>query len=262
MDSQISKNNEFIQKLKEYKRHPKNEFYVIEELFILEMTLKYPCKFIGLVYCEELTYSELAKEIIENYKKKTSNVYKISKKIYNSLVEKDNASGMIALVEKKYADLGSKKYEKVLVLDGVEIPGNVGTMIRTADAADFDLVIMVNKVTSFSNHKTISSSRGMFLKVPVALLTYDEAQKYLINNNYNIYLGEPILGKQYNEYDYDGNTAVVVGNERYGIDSHWYEYDHLKVYIPMYGEMKSLNVSIAGSILMYEVKVKKELLNK
>ena len=92
--------------------------------------------------------------------------------------------------------------------------------------------------------------------------TYDEAQNFLIKNNYNIYLGEPILGKPYNEYNYEGKIALVVGNERYGITSNWYQYDHFKVFIPMYGEMKSLNVSIAGSILMYEVKMKKELLWK
>lgn len=261
MDNQISKNNEFFQMIKEYKKHPKDEYYVIEELFILEMTLKYPCKLIGLLYCEELCYSDLAKSIIESYSTKCNNVYKISRKVYNSLVEKDNASGMIALVYKPFAKLdNSQKYEKVLVIDGIEIPGNVGTMIRTCDATDFDLIIMVNKVTNFSNHKCISSSRGMFLKVPLICMNYEDAQKYLIENKYNIYLGEPILGKPYNEYDYSGKVAIVVGNERYGIISKWYEYDHLKVFIPMYGEMKSLNVSIAGSILMYEVKMKKELM--
>ena len=60
----------------------------------------------------------------------------------------------------------------------------------------------------------------------------------------------------------DGKVAIIVGNERYGITSNWYQYNHLKVFIPMYGEMKSLNVSIAASILMYEVKMKKELLKK
>lgn len=259
VDNQISKNNDFFQLIKEYKRHPKDEYYVIEELFILEMTLKYPCKLIGLLYCEELCYSDVAKNIIITYKQKCENVYKISKKIYNTLAEKDNSSGMIALVYKPYSDLNNGEYEKVLVIDGIEIPGNVGTMIRTCDATDFDLIIMVNRVTNFSNHKCISSSRGMFLKVPMVNTTYEIAQNYLIKNNYNIYLGEPILGKPYNEYLYDGKIAIVVGNERYGIESKWYEYDHNKVFIPMFGEMKSLNVSIAGSILMYEAKMKKEL---
>ena len=264
MENQISKNNEFFQLIKQYKKHPKNEYYVIEELFILEMCLKYPCEVIGLLYCDELCYSDNVKSIIANFNKITNNIYKISKKTYNSLAEKDNASGIIALVKKEYVNLNntSKEYEKVLVLDSIEIPGNVGTMIRTADATDFDLIIMVNKVTSFSHHKTISSSRGMFLKVQCACVDYQEAQQYLLNNNYNIYLGEPILGKSFNEYSYNGKTAIVVGNERYGINSKWYENEHKKVFIPMFGEMTSLNVSIAGSILMYEVKMKKELLNK
>lgn len=262
MNYQISKNNEFFQMIKEYKKHPKNEYYVIEELFILEMSIKYSCELIGLLYCEELCYSDSAKNIIDHYKNKTDKVYKISKKIYMSLSEKDNSSGMIALIHKEYIKLDDiKQYKRILVLDGIEIPGNVGTMIRTCDATNFDLIIMVNKVTSFSHHKTISSSRGMFLKIPFIVASYEEIQRFLVDNNYDIYLGEPKLGKPYNEYNYNNKLAIVVGNERYGIDSRWYENNHLKVYIPMFGEMKSLNVSIAGSILMYEVAMKKEILN-
>ena len=262
MEYQVSKNNEFFQMIKEYKRHPKDEYYVIEELFILEMSIKYNCELIGLLFCEELCYSEQTKKIINEYKLRTDKVYKISKKIYLSLAEKENSSGMIGLVYKPFVKIDDiQKFDKVLVLDGIEIPGNVGTMIRTCDATNFDLIIMVNKVTSFSHHKTISSSRGMFLKIPLMVISYEEAQQYLLNNNYSIYLGEPILGKPYNEYDYNDKLAIVVGNERYGIDDKWYLNNHLKVYIPMFGEMKSLNVSIAGSILMYEVAMKKELLN-
>jgi len=261
MDNQISKNNEFFQMIKENKKNPKNEFYVVEELFILEMSLKYSCEIIGLLYCDELCYSDTTKKIIEKYKNICDKVYKISKKIYQSLSEKDNSSGMIALIRKPYIDLNSidEKYKKILVLNGIEIPGNLGTMIRTCDATNFDLIIMVNKVTSFSNYKSISSSRGMFLKIPFVVTDYIDAQKFLINNNYDVYLGEPILGKPYNEYDYNNKVAIVVGNERYGIDSRWYEYKHKKVFIPMFGEMKSLNVSIAASIIMYEVAMKKEL---
>ena len=228
------------------------------------MTLKYPCEIIGLLYCDELCYSESTKKIIKDYKKRCNDVYQISKKTYSSLAEKENSSGMIALVKKEYIDLNkdTNNYEKVLVIDSIEIPGNVGTMVRTADATDFDLIIMVDKVTGFSHHKTISSSRGMFLKIPFVNMSYEDAQQYLLNNNYDIYLGEPILGKPYNEYNYEGKVALIVGNERYGINSKWYENEHKKVFIPMFGEMTSLNVSIAGSILMYEVKMKKELLNK
>jgi tRNA G18 (ribose-2'-O)-methylase SpoU len=70
--------------------------------------------------------------------------------------------------------------------------------------------------------------------------------------NYDIFLGEPELGLSYDKYDYKGNIAIVIGNERYGIDPRWYENEHKKVYIPMEGLMGSLNVSVAGSILLFE----------
>jgi outer membrane protein len=77
-------------------------------------------------------------------------------------------------------------------------------------------------------------------------------QQKLLELNYDIFLGEPVLGKSYDEYDYKGNVAIVIGNERYGIDPKWYESKHKKVYIPMEGLMGSLNVSVAGSILLFE----------
>ena len=72
-------------------------------------------------------------------------------------------------------------------------------------------------------------------------------------------MGEPELGKSYNELDYHGKIAIVVGSERYGINPDWYNHPHQKVFIPMYGTMTSLNVGVAASILLYEAKLKRKL---
>ena len=111
--------------------------------------------------------------------------------------------------------------------------------------------------TPIFNPKITSSSRGSNLIIPIIDLPYEEAQKFLLDNNYDIYLGEPKLGLNYQQYDYNTKTAIVVGNERYGINNKWYDNNHKKVYIPMEGTQNSLNVSVAASILAYEVYMKK-----
>ncbi len=255
----LGKNNELVQKIKELKRHPKENHYIIEELFILSLIKKYNKKIDTILYSEEDIYSADAKEILNYLITNSLNVGKISHKMYLQLSEKDNASGIMVLYkdEENFKDLLEKKPEFILILDQIELPGNLGTMIRTADACDIDLIILVNPITKIENPKSIASSRGMFLRIPTITMSYPEAQSYLNNNNYRIFLGEPYLGTPHNLTNFDGNIAIVVGNERYGINQEWYNHKHEKIFIPMWGEMSSLNVGVAASILMYEAKIKR-----
>lgn len=255
----LGKNSELVQKIKELKKHNKAKHFIIEELFILGLLQKYNKKIDILLYSEEDVYSDEAKEILHYLKQNCHNIGKISHKTYESLSSKENASGIMALYkdENKDLDILNSKPSFVLVLDQIELPGNLGTIIRTADACNIDMIILVDPVTKIENSKSIASSRGMFLKIPTLTMSYEDAQRYLLENNYRIFLGEPILGKPHYETNYDGNIALVVGNERYGINPNWYENKNEKVFIPMWGEMTSLNVGVAASILMYEAKIKR-----
>lgn len=257
MDNLIGKNNELLQVIKDNKKHPKSNNYIIEELFILSLLKKYNKKVEIVLYCEEDIFSDEAKEILSYLLASSKKQGKISHKTYSSLSSKENASGIIVLYkeEQDHIELLKKKPPFVLVLDKIELPGNLGTIIRSADACDVDLIILVDPVTKLENPKTIASSRGMFLRIPTITLSYAEAQEYLSENNYRIFLGEPILGTPHHLCDYNGNIAIVVGNERYGINPNWYENGHEKVFIPMWGEMTSLNVGVAASVLMYEAKI-------
>ncbi|MDE6584169.1 MAG: hypothetical protein K2K15_02085, partial [Anaeroplasmataceae bacterium] len=88
-------------------------------------------------------------------------------------------------------------------------------------------------------------------------MTYQEAQAFLNQKQYTIYLGEPELGLDYQKYSYEGKIAIVVGNERFGIQEEWYSHPHQKVFIPMQGTQNSLNVGVAASILAYEAYMKR-----
>ena len=178
--------------------------------------------------------------------------------VYESLKLKENHAGIIALIKlNEYSLNDFKDKDFILVLDRLEIPGNIGTIYRTCDSAKVDGIIIVDEISKINNLNITSSSRGCNLIIPTISLSYEDAQKFLLDNKYNIYLGEPELGKNYQEYDYKEKLALVMGNERFGINPNWYKNNHKEVYIPMSGNQNSLNVSVATSILVYEIYMKK-----
>lgn len=260
----ISKNHEVLKIVKHLKKSSKpRNYYLVEDLSILELVISTKLPIEYFIFCNERTYQEQTLKLLNCCLEITKNAYAISNRTFESLESKENAIGFIAVIKKELIDNLEKAQKSlqgdlILVLDKLENPGNVGTLLRTADACRIKTIINVDSVVNINNYKLIQSSRGMVLTQTIIELPYEEASKLLLANNYTLYLGEPDLGKPYLSYDYQGPTAIVIGSERFGINPKWYNLPHQKVYIPMYGKMTSLNVGVAGSILMYEAKMKKE----
>lgn len=247
-------NNEVIRSIKELKKNTKNHsIFEVEDLATLDFAMKDHLKALLFVYCEELCYSDLAKRVINYFKSNSKEVYEVSEKLYERVVDKDNAQGLIATFKAPTYNLNDyKDARNIVILDGIETPGNVGTMIRTCDACRTDLIIITNEKARLFSPKTMLASRGMQLFVPIIESDYETTQKFLDENHFDVYLAEPIEGKDYQKYTYQGKNAIVVGSERYGIDKRYFDHPHLKVFIPMKGRMTSLNVGVAASIIIYE----------
>ncbi|MDY4787757.1 MAG: TrmH family RNA methyltransferase [Bacilli bacterium] len=246
----IGKSHEVIKLVKKVKTKPSNLIY-IEDLSVLSLLMEQKKQLEVFLVCEELIFSDEAKKIVAYFKDNSKEIYSVSKKVYDDLIDKGFSAGMIGLYAYEFKSLKEVKNKHfVVVLDGLETPGNLGTILRTCDAYNVDLVILVDSKTNVYNPKVVQSSRGMSLSVDIVNTSYEEAQAYLLNNNFDIYLGEPELGKSYLEYDYLNNVALVFGNERFGINKNWYSKKHHKLYVPMYGKMTSLNVSVAASIVI------------
>ena len=254
----ISKSHlKFIQ-MKDYlKTNHYKQITVSDDLQVLKIALEYNLEIELLLYDFETNYQEETKKLLDNLIKVSKETYEISSSSYKSLSLKDNHAGIIAAIKlKEYTLNDFKKMDFVTVLDRLEIPGNVGTIYRTLDSCKCDGVILVDPISKINNEKITSSSRGCNLIIPTITLTYEEAKDFLLEN-FNVYLGEPILGKNYQAYDYNEKVALVVGNERFGINPDWYNHENKKVFIPMDGHQNSLNVGVAASILAYEVYMKK-----
>lgn len=240
--------------IKNIKNHKDESTTVVDDLFGLTLIKKNNIKTHTFLYCDDYEYKNECLELIE-YFKNNSECYIVSYKVMKTLMHKENCCGLIAVCNLNLVDINKLKDNKFLIInDRIEIPGNLGTIYRSADATNVDGIVLVDAVTKLNNIKLVHASRGMNILIKTAYASFKETIDFLLENNFNIYVGEPVEGISYDKIKFEGKVAIVVGSERFGSNPLWLDYNVNKVFIPMSGEITSLNVSIAASILMYEVK--------
>ena len=257
----IGKNHEIIKDLRRHKKQGVTPgLLVCDELGVLEKYLgssqqaSFPLR--TLIVCEELLTSDFAKALFSALVPLAGDVFSVSEKTYELIAEKKNSGGLLGMFDYlgfSPEDFFACDYHRLMVMDGLENPGNVGTILRTADAAGFDAVIAVDLKTHINGSKCVQASRGMVFEIPTLTCDCKTVMEWLIKSGYTIYLGEPEEGTRYDQTPYAEKCALVVGAERFGINEIWFSGPHERIYIPMAGSMTSLNVGVAASLMMYEV---------
>jgi|CZCA01.1.fsa_nt_gi TrmH family RNA methyltransferase len=181
----------------------------------------------------------------------------ISENVYHRLSEPKSDEGVISLCRLPEITLNSvrpRTNDLVLVLDGLESPGNVGTIIRTAEAAGACAAVICHGQANITNPRTVRSSLCSVLSLPVLEADMEDIIRWLRMHEFALYFADASGGVVYSDIEYAPRSALVVGNEKYGINPDWYETEHLSVYIPMMGTVDSLNAGVAASILAYEIR--------
>lgn len=257
----IGKDHDIIKTLRKNKKQGGSpNLLVSDELGVLE-------KYIGskqqgrfslevLVICAELLTSDYAKTIRDALEPLASDVFSVSEKTYALIAEKKNSGGLMGVFayrEDSPEAFFACDYSRLIVMDGLENPGNVGTILRSADAAGFDAVLAVDLKTHINGNKCVQASRGMVFELPILSTDCKTAMDWLARIGFTSYLGEPEAGQSYEKIKYAEKCALVVGSERFGVNPAWFTASHERIYIPMTGSMTSLNVGVAASLLMYEV---------
>jgi TrmH family RNA methyltransferase len=179
----------------------------------------------------------------------------VAKDAFDKLSYRGLTSGAIAIAESKVHSLSSLKIgtnPTILVLDAVEKPGNLGAMIRTADATAIDAVICCDTATDIYNPNVIRSSVGCVFVVPIAVALREEAVDWLKANKLNVYTASLKASVTYTEVDYKASTAFVLGTEASGVDPIWENVSQKNIILPMLGKNDSLNVSNTAAVLLYE----------
>ncbi|CAM1333315.1 TrmH family RNA methyltransferase [Tenacibaculum aestuariivivum] len=186
----------------------------------------------------------------------------ITKEIYQKIAYRDTTEGVIAVVKAKKFSLDTIKFKTttplVLVLEGIEKPGNIGAMLRTADAANLDAVFIANSKTDLFNPNIVRSSVGCVFTNQIGIGTSNEIIAFLQEKNINIYSATLQNSNEYHKNNYTAATALVVGTEATGLTQIWRDKATQNINIPMQGAIDSMNVSVAAAILTFEAKRQRE----
>jgi tRNA G18 (ribose-2'-O)-methylase SpoU len=213
------------------------------------------------LWCPEAIYSDEARMRSEQVAERARAAYRISPKTLERISERDKPDGLLSVAELPTWEPETLELPPdalVLVADGIEIPGNLGTLIRTMDACAADALVLTNRRTRLTHPKVFRGSHGMVLTVPsVEIEQPDDVVAWLVERDFTVYLADTDEALPYREVPYAGRTAIVVGNERYGISKPFYGYGFDRVCVPMLGAADSLNVAISASVLLYEARARK-----
>nr|WP_317632379.1 RNA methyltransferase [uncultured Flavobacterium sp.] len=184
-------------------------------------------------------------------------IIEVSKEVYQKLAYRDTTEGLLAVAKSKpnkLEDLKLKENPLILIAEAPEKPGNIGALLRTADAANIDAVIIANPKSDLYNPNIIRSSVGCVFTNQIAVGSSEEIINFLKEKNIAIYSAILQEAKPYYTQNFKQATALVVGTEATGLSEIWRKKSTQNIIIPMEGEIDSMNVSVAAAILLFEAK--------
>lgn len=235
---------------------------VAEGLWAVQLVLRLGTPIERFFCCPELIHSEAARSCVAAARKRAQDSFSVSARSMHRITERDAPEGLLAVVRVPRWSLDELRIGEralILVADGIENPGNLGTLLRTADGAGADLVMITNGRARMSHPQVIRASHGMSLRIPhVEFARAEDGVVWLREHGCTVYLATPGGGVHYRQLDGGGRTALVFGSERFGLSPAWARQDFARVAVPMLGGADSLNVAAAAAILMYEVRARKD----
>lgn len=181
----------------------------------------------------------------------------LDEKLFDKLAQTDTSQGILAIVKKpgvSQADLIAEgAMGNFVVLDRLQDPGNIGTIIRTADAAGYSLIVAMKGTADVFSPKVVRAAAGSLFRVPVVFIEdYDELVEFVKAAGGKLVATCFDTDRYYYDVDLTRNTALIIGNEGNGIAPELIERADVKIKIPMAGTIESLNAAVAAAILMYE----------
>ena len=258
MKTITSSQNTYIKQLVQLKdksrERKKLGLFLIEGVREISLAIKGGYELETVLFYPELFSEEKRNDFINQ----EINIIEISKEVYQKLAYRDTTEGILAVAKTKPNSLDHLKLERknplILVAEAPEKPGNIGAILRTADAAHVDAVIIANPKTDLYNPNIIRSSVGCVFTNQIAVGSTNEIINFLKQNNISIYCAALQASVNYHTQDFTTSTAIVVGTEATGLSEEWLENSAQNIIIPMQGEIDSMNVSVAAGILIFEAK--------
>lgn len=235
------------------KLRKQTQSFLIEGVREISLALKGGFNLESILFASEIISEKAIRELVPN----EVELIEISKDIYQKLAYRDTTEGVLAVAKTKSNNLSDLKLSAtplILVAESLEKPGNLGAVLRTADAANIDAVIVVDPKTDLYNQNVVRSSVGCIFTNQIAVASLEEAVTFLKERGVMIYCATLQNAKPYYTKDFTQPTAMVVGTEATGITNEFREKADGNIIIPMQGQIDSMNVSVAASILIFEAK--------
>jgi TrmH family RNA methyltransferase len=184
-------------------------------------------------------------------------IHEVTTEVFARLSYGDRHDGLLAVAEPPRRDLAEIQLPDdplVCVLEGIEKPGNVGAVLRSADGAGVSAVVVADPATDLFNPNAVRASLGTIFSLPVAAADSDETLRWLLEQGLTIYAARVGADRSYTDADFTVPCAIVLGSEAHGLTGTWSAPEVVPISLPMHGSADSLNVSATAAILVYEAR--------
>lgn len=248
-DNEIIKN---IRKLKDKKYREAENKYIIEGIKLIEEAVEENAEIDTIVVCEDCVENNTIEQKLM-YEIAKYNCLYVSRKVFNAVTEVTNPQGILAVVNKKNnEDEIDYNQDIIVVLDGIQDPGNLGTILRTVDSVGLKQIVISKETADAYNPKVVRSTMGAIFRVKI-IVAEDLAKTLKEIKKHKFKVVATSLQTEESIYDIDYNKKVIViGNEANGVSNEILSMADIKAKIPMLGKTESLNASVATSVILYE----------
>lgn len=242
-----------IVKLGKNRERQQQGLFIIEGARELSLALRSDYNIESVYVCREMFDKTKYPDVLDGLSENV--VYDISHEVFKKIAYRENSDGIVAIAKPKQhtlSDLQLSDNPFIIILESVEKPGNLGAILRTADAASIDAVVVCNPSTDLYNPNVIRSSVGGLFTVQTAVCTSSEAVNWLSQKGIASYAAELEAADFYQDVDFTTPSAIVMGTEADGLTEMWLNNADKRINLTPHGDFDSLNVSVSTAVLTFE----------
>ncbi len=238
-------------------RRPRDEagVFLVEGYREIRRALEKGVKLTELYFSADWFLGENEPALIAQARTAGATVFELSKEAFAKVAYRERPDGLLAVApqwRRTLEDLALPAAPFLLVVEAIEKPGNLGTILRSADAAGCHAVIVCDPVTDIFNPNVVRASTGVLFSVPLVVAESEPVRNWLRSRGIRAVATTPAAETLYTTADLRGPLAIVMGSEQYGLSDYWLKQSDLTVRIPMAGQADSLNVAMATIITLFE----------
>lgn len=242
-----------IQALEKSRERKDQHLFAFEGVKELSLALEGGYSLKSVFFCPEIIPAHELLAMVKN----EHLIIPVQRNVFEKIAYRESTGGIIAVAEQQTHRLDAISLSAnplILIVEGVEKPGNLGALLRTADAANIDAVIICDPQTDFYNPNVIRASLGCVFTRQVASASSVETISWLKQNQIQIFCTYLGASKPYHQTDFTKSCAIVMGTEATGLSDIWVSQSNANIIIPMQGSIDSMNVSTAAAVVVFEAK--------